>query len=84
MAVAHRPGEELLLDEYLRTRLVELAVHTEDLALSIGVEVTSPAPAVSMAVDILVAAARERHSDQEVLRALTRRERDTVDALRVL
>ena len=31
VAVVHDPGEELLLNEFLRTRLVELAAHTEDL-----------------------------------------------------
>jgi hypothetical protein len=84
VAVAHRPGEELLLNEYLRTRLVELAVHTEDLALSVGVAVQFPEAAVSVAIDLLVAAARERHGDKAVLRALARRERDPVQALRVL
>jgi hypothetical protein len=84
VAVAHRPGEELLLDEYLRTRLVEIAVHTEDLALNVGVAVRSPESAVAMAIDLLVAAAGERHGDEAVLRALVRRERDLVDALRVL
>lgn len=84
VAVAHRPGKELVLDEYLRTRLVEIAVHTEDLALSVGVAVRSPEAAVSMAIDLLVAAAVERHGDEAVLRALMRRERDLVEALRVL
>jgi len=84
VAVAHRPGEEIFLDEYLRTRLVELAVHTDDLALSIGVTATVPMAAISAAVDLLVAAARERHGDIAVLQALARRERDTVMALRVL
>ncbi|MBC7762607.1 MAG: hypothetical protein H7201_12605 [Candidatus Saccharibacteria bacterium] len=84
MAVAHRPGEEIYLDEYLRTRLVELAIHIEDLALSINVTATVPMAAVAAAVDVLVAVARERHGDIAVLRALSRRERDTVMALRVL
>ena len=84
VAVAHRPGEEIFLDEYLRTRLVELAVHTDDLALSINVTATVPMAAISTAVDLLVAAARERHGDIAVLQALARRERDTVMALRVL
>lgn len=84
VAVAHRPGEELLLDEYLRTRLVEIAIHTEDLALSVGVDVRAPESAVSAAIELLFAAARERHGDESVLRALARRERDPVEALRVL
>jgi hypothetical protein len=84
VAVLHRPGEEMLLDGYLQTRCVELAVHIEDLALSVGSEVRAPAAAVAFAVDVLVAAARDRHGDRAVLHALARRERDVVDALRVL
>ncbi|WP_309133946.1 maleylpyruvate isomerase N-terminal domain-containing protein [Cellulomonas sp.] len=83
LTVGHR-GYTLLLDEYLRTRCVELAVHTEDLALSVGSDVRAPAPTTALAVDVLVGAARHRHGDREVLHALSRRERDTTDALRVL
>lgn len=84
VAVLHRPGEEMLLDGYLRTRCVELAVHLDDLALSVGVSSPAPEAALAVAVDVLVAAARERHGDQAVLHALARRERDTVQALLVL
>ena len=84
VAVAHRPGEELLLDEYLLTRLVELPVHIEDLALSVGVDCTPPPGAVAAAIDLLVSAARSRHGDLAVLHALSRRERDDVEALRVI
>jgi hypothetical protein len=82
--ILHRPGEEMLLDEYLRTRCVEIAVHVEDLALSVGTDPALPREVAAVAVDVLVAAARDRHGDVEVLRALARRERDTLDALRVL
>ena len=76
----------ITLDEYLRTRVVELLLHTEDLALSVDLpdsaEVT---PAVAtVAIDTLVDLARLRHGDWAVMRALARRERDTVNALRVL
>lgn len=84
VAVLHRPGEEMLLDGYLQTRCVELAVHVEDLALSVGSDVRAPAASVAVAVDVLVAAARDRHGDQAVLHALARRERDALYALRVL
>lgn len=63
---------------------VELAVHLEDLALSVGVHAPAPEAALAIAIDVLVAAARERHGDQAVLHALARRERDTNHALRVL
>lgn len=84
VAILHRPGEEMLLDGYLQTRCVELAVHLEDLALSVGVHAPAPEAALAIAIDVLVAAARERHGDQAVLHALARRERDTNHALRVL
>lgn len=51
-------------------------------ALNVGVR--APEGAVALAVDVLVAAARARHGDRAVLNALTRRERDAQEALRVL
>lgn len=81
---AHK-GIVLFLDDYLITRLVELSVHMDDLALSAGVP-TPPLPhaALDIAIDALVSTARHRHGDLAVLRALTRRERDEINALRVL
>ncbi len=84
VTILHHDGEAMLLDEYLATRCVELAVHLEDLALSVEESVTPPAAAVEVAMHVLVAAARCRSGDAEVLRALARRERDRQDALRVL
>ncbi|MEX0989786.1 MAG: maleylpyruvate isomerase N-terminal domain-containing protein [Actinomycetota bacterium] len=78
-------GRILLLDEYLRTRLVELVVHIEDLALSLGVDPPDvPPDAQRDAIAVLVDAAVLRHGAPEVLHALTRRERDPFEALRVL
>ncbi|MFE7792811.1 maleylpyruvate isomerase N-terminal domain-containing protein [Streptomyces sp. NPDC057460] len=84
VAILHRPGEEMLLDGYLQTRCVELAVHLDDLALSVGVRCSAPEAALAFAVDVLVAAARERSGDRAVMHALARRERDVAQALRVL
>jgi hypothetical protein len=75
----------LTLDEYLVTRLIEFVVHTDDLAVSLGV----PPPdlnraATGLVVGTLVEVARIRHGDAAVIRSLARRERDTVNALRVL
>lgn len=84
VAVLHRPGEEMLLDGYLQTRCVELAVHLDDLALSVDAHCPTPEATLAVAVDVLVAAARDRHGDQAVLHALARRERDVDQALRVL
>jgi uncharacterized protein (TIGR03083 family) len=78
-------GLVMMLDEYLRTRVVELVVHADDLAASIGLELVPPQPATCRAaIDVLVDVARIRHGDMAVLRALARRERDPVAALRVL
>jgi uncharacterized protein (TIGR03083 family) len=78
-------GLVLTLDDYLVTRLIELLVHTDDLAVSVGIETPEPfTAAADAAVDTLVAVARRRHGDLAVLRALTRRERDPHNALRVL
>lgn len=75
----------LRLDDYLVTRLIELVVHVDDLAVSAGVRVPAlPAAATEAAIGALVEAARVKHGDLAVLRALARRERDTVEALRVL
>ena len=84
VGIAHRPGEVMTLDDYLRTRCVELAVHIDDLAHSSDVPSHAPESTVSLAVDLLVSAARERHGERAVLLALTRRERDLGDAARVL
>lgn len=75
----------MLLDDYLVTRLLEVIVHGDDLAASLSVDVPSfPPTAATPVIACLVEAARRRHGDLAVLRALTRRERDTDDALRVL
>lgn len=75
----------LTVDEYLLTRIVELVVHADDLAVSIGVPPMDPDPAAAgFVIGTLVEVARIRHGDTAVLRAMTRRERDTVGALRVL
>ncbi len=73
------------LDEYLATRVVELVVHGDDIAASVGVsEPGLPASAMSMAIDTLVELARGRSGDIEVVRAFARSERADGDALRVL
>lgn len=77
-------GHVVRLDDYLVTRMVELTVHTDDLAASVGLPTPEWPRAVSDAVIAhLVGAARFTHGDLSVIRALTRRERDSVDALRL-
>jgi hypothetical protein len=86
-------GLALTLDEFLRTRCVELAVHVEDLELSVGLgpglTAADPVPdvpddVVADAVAVLVETAIARNGTRAVLTALCRRERDHVDALRAL
>jgi hypothetical protein len=78
-------GLVLTLDEYLATRIVELVVHADDLAVSLDVAPALLSPAVTgLVITTLVEVARLRHGDSAVVRALTRRERDTAEALRII
>jgi hypothetical protein len=63
---------------FVGTRIVELVVHTDDLAVSVGVEPPEPSEgAASVALAAMLAAARSNSGDLAVLRALARRERAT-------
>lgn len=69
-------GRMLSLDDFCRTRLIEVLTHLEDLAVSVD----QPRPdtddaGVGIVVDILTGIARERHGDWMVLNALSRAER---------
>ncbi len=77
-------GQIMQLDEYLITRIVELTVHADDLAVSVGLELPRlPPRALDLTIVALVDVARHRHGDLAVVRALSRRERDAANALRV-
>lgn len=66
----------LRLDDFLLTRLVELVVHIDDLAVSVGVPTpVLPAEATDLVVDLTAQLAVWRHGPVAVLRALTRQER---------
>ena len=74
----------LSVDGFLTTRILELIVHSDDLAHSVGVDTPEfPAPAVETVVDLLTRAALRRHGATKVLRALSRAERapDSIAAL---
>ena len=78
-------GRVLSLDEYLKTRLVELTVHMDDLALSLGLPTpVHPEAAFTVAIETLVSVATLRSGPLVVLRALSRAERQAPDVLRVL
>jgi hypothetical protein len=83
--VAVLDGRPMRLDDYLVTRLVEMVVHADDLAVSLEIpSPPMPADATDAVIGMLVDIARRRHGDLAVVRALTRRERDDIEALRVL
>lgn len=66
----------LLLDDFLTTRMMEIAVHGDDLAVSVGIATPEWAPsAVETVVDLLSRLAVRRHGPTAVLRALSRAER---------
>jgi hypothetical protein len=78
-------GRRIMIDAYLVTRLVELVVHGDDLATSIGVAPPDvPSRATDLVIECLVKIAVDRHGPLAVIRAMTRTERDSVNALRVL
>jgi hypothetical protein len=66
----------LRLDDFLVTRLMELAVHSDDLAVSVGLP-TPPLPttATDTVVDLLAQLAARRHGPLAVIRTLSRAER---------
>ena len=66
----------LIIDEYLVTRLVEMVVHVDDLAVTLEIPTPDLGLAQNVVIETLTAVARARAGDLAVLRALTRRERD--------
>jgi hypothetical protein len=72
------------LHDYLRTRVVELVVHGDDLAASVGLRYDVASRAADVVLGVCLEMARARSGDLAVLRALVRRERADSDVLRVL
>ena len=69
-------SRSMSLDEYLVTRLLELVVHLDDLAVSLGVDTPAvDAQAVDLVTQCFLGVARIRNGDVAVIRALARRER---------
>ena len=66
----------LRLDQFLLTRMIELAVHLDDLAVSLDLPTPAiPDEAADLVVATLARIARGRRGTLPVLRALSRRER---------
>ncbi len=69
-------GWSLRRDDFLLTRMLEVVVHTDDLALSAGVSTPEfPAEVFAPVRDLLVRLAVKRHGQSAVISALTRSER---------
>ncbi|MDO8731023.1 MAG: maleylpyruvate isomerase N-terminal domain-containing protein [Actinomycetota bacterium] len=69
-------GARMLLTEYLITRMVEMVVHADDLAVSIGkVSPKFPMTASDTVVATLACISARRNSLTDVIRALAREER---------
>jgi hypothetical protein len=63
-------------DDFVTSRLLEIVVHSDDLAYSVGVPTPDfPAEAFETVVDLLSRIALRRHGTVNVLRALSRAER---------
>jgi len=71
-------GHVMYLDEYLVTRLVELVVHGDDLAVSVEAEPLEwPGEAIDLVLATLVETAAIRHGSSALITALSRLERVT-------
>ncbi|MEW9554012.1 maleylpyruvate isomerase N-terminal domain-containing protein [Nonomuraea sp. NPDC050783] len=69
-------GWALTLDDFLLTRLVELVVHSDDLAASVGLETPAlPDQVIGPVVELLARLAVHRHGATAVIRTLSRAER---------
>lgn len=66
----------LVVDDYLLTRVMEMVVHTDDLAVSLDVPTPElPVAATEAAIDLLTRVAAWRHGPLALVRALARQER---------
>jgi hypothetical protein len=72
-------GWSLRRDDFLVTRMLEIVVHTDDLALSVGVRTPEfPAEVFAPVGDLLLRLAVSRHGQSAVVSTLTRGERTRV------
>jgi hypothetical protein len=72
-------GWSLSRGDFLLTRMLEIVVHADDLAISLGVPTPEfPAEVFTPVCDLLVRLAVKRHGQSAVISALTRTERTQV------
>lgn len=77
-------GRAIRLDDYLITRMMEIAVHNDDIAVSVGLETPElPSDVFEPVLLLLSTLAVRRHGQNAMLRALSRVERApaTVNAI---
>ncbi len=68
------------LDEYLLSRVMELVVHSDDLAVSVGVDTPEfPRHVHETVIDLLSRMALNRHNGIDIVRAFSRKERAPQD-----
>ncbi|WP_419945746.1 maleylpyruvate isomerase N-terminal domain-containing protein [Candidatus Poriferisodalis sp.] len=80
--VAALGGRLLTLDDFCRTRLIEVLLHLDDLAVSTGQARPATDPeGAAIIIDICIDIARDRKGDWGVLYALTRAERSVDTAV---
>jgi hypothetical protein len=79
-------GGQVCLQDYLRTRVLEVVVHADDVASSVpGLLVADPPPAaIEVSLGVCLEMAQARAGGVGALRAFTRAERAESDALRIL
>ena len=69
-------GWSLSVEDFLLTRMMEIVVHSDDLAASIGLETPEfPDDVVTPVLDLLTGLAVRRHGSTAVVRTLTRPQR---------
>ena len=80
--VAALGGRLLTLDDFCRTRLIEVLLHLDDLAVSTGqTRPTTDPLGPAIIIEICIEIARNRNGDWNVLYALTRAERSSDPAV---
>jgi hypothetical protein len=84
--VVRVPGGTTTLSDYLRTRVLEVVVHGDDVLASVPglIGPDPPVAAVEVCLGVCLELARRRLGDLGALRAFTRAERAEPGALRVL
>ena len=83
LAFPWTPSLSMTLREFLRTRNLELVVHVDDLAHSVGIEqLPFERDTIDLACHLGVDINVERYGSAAVLRSLFRGDRNSLDALR--